>query len=89
MREPRVLNMKRDGYPADAVLVDRSTPYGNPFYIGQHGTREQVCDLFDTYAAERDEREPAWLAPLRGRDLLCHCEPQRCHARTLLRLANR
>jgi hypothetical protein len=34
--------------------------------------------------------EPAWLEPLRGRDLVCWCPRDApCHADVLLELANR
>ena len=41
----------------------------------------------------RARTEPEWLKPLRGKSLTCWCKPKpessvRCHAETLLRLAN-
>jgi hypothetical protein len=92
---PDIYNAKRPGeIPKGAVVVDRSTPWGNP-YIVQLGesTRASICAQFETYATERHAREPQWLAPLVGKDLVCHCRspngPKRqCHAQTLLRLAN-
>nr|DAV12599.1 MAG TPA: protein of unknown function (DUF4326) [Caudoviricetes sp.] len=76
----RVLNMKRDGYPADAVCIDRGTAYGNPYVIGVHGkTRDEVCDLHMEYARKRAAENPAWLEYLRGKDIVCYCKPKRCH----------
>lgn len=80
-----------EGVFGNAVLVDRSTPWGNP-YTMMEDTREErnrVCDEFEEYAAERLKREPTWLDPLVGKSLKCHCAPKRCHADTLLRLANK
>jgi hypothetical protein len=38
---------------------------------------------------EEIERNPDWLAPLRGHDLACWCPlDQPCHADVLLELAN-
>lgn len=89
-----IFNLKY-GWQSDAVLVDRSSPWGNPFQIGRDGNRDEVCDLFETYAVDRLAREPEWLDKLRGRDLVCRCRDdryprgsKRCHAETLLRLAN-
>lgn len=84
--------------PPDAVLVDRKTPWGNPFHMSHEmgsgiGSRQWACDEFAKYAAARVEREPGWLAPLRGKSLVCWCKRPdkevRCHADTLLLLANR
>ena len=85
--------------PAGAVLVDRTTPWGNPFTMTHEGgagigSRNWACDEFEKYAAARLEREPGWLEPLRGKDLICWCQspgeenPKRCHAQTLVRLAD-
>lgn len=71
-----------------AIRVDRTTPWGNPFYIGPDGDRDDVCDNFETYAEQRLKDEPNWLDPLVNKDLACWCAPLRCHAETLIRLAN-
>lgn len=75
----RVLNKKRDGIPPGAVYIGRGSPWGNPFRIGPDGSREDVIRKFETYARERLGREPDWLAPLRGRDIVCWCNPAHCH----------
>lgn len=56
---------------ADAVLVDRTTDYGNPFIIGQHGDRTLGLKKFEYYANKRLTEEPDWLGPLHGKDLIC------------------
>lgn len=81
---PDVLNMSRVGYLIGAACIDRSTPYGNPFIIGVHGTRDEVCDLHMVWAREKAAANPAWLEYLRGKDLLCHCVPKRCHGTNYL-----
>lgn len=87
--EARVLHL-RSGDPdlATAVRVDRSSPWGNPFQIVGEIGRDEVCDKFELYAQWRLTVEPDWLKPLRGKNLACWCAPKRCHADTLLRLAN-
>ena len=50
--------------------------------------RDAVIDAFREYAIERLKREPQWLEPLRGKDLVCWCAPARCHADVLMDLAN-
>jgi hypothetical protein len=39
MIKPRVFNKMRP-HPPRAVLVDRTTDFGNPFVIGKHGNRK-------------------------------------------------
>ncbi len=48
-----------------------------------------MCDEFERYAQARLATEPTWLDELKGKDLECWCAPRRCHAETLLRMANR
>lgn len=71
-----------------AVYVGRGTDWGNPFILREEHQRDHVCDLFERYAIWRTVVEPDWLKPLRGKNLCCWCAPKRCHADTLLRLAN-
>jgi hypothetical protein len=79
----RVWNRRDKRIPATAVYVGRGTPWGNPFVIGKHGDRDQVCDRF-----EREVLPALDLTPLRGRHLSCWCAPLRCHADALLWAAN-
>ena len=82
----------------DAVKVDRSTMWGNPWKpgtwsntLGRHV--ESVEEAVDLY------RRNAWVEPhmvawvqenLRGKNLACWCalEAKHCHADVLLKLAN-
>lgn len=85
---PRVLNIRKHGKPDDAVLVDRSTRWGNPFQIGRDGTRLEVI----TKHAEWIKTQPrilACLGDLEGKDLVCWCAPLPCHAETLKNMANK
>ena len=84
----RIYNLRNGKPPDDAILVDRRTPWGNPFPTDDEEDRDFVCDEFEDYARKRHIREPAWLSPLRGKNLVCWCAPKRCHAETLRRLAN-
>ncbi len=92
---PQIYSKRKgaDPPPAGAVTVDRTSRWGNPFPMTHEGgsgigSRDWACDEFVKYAASRLEREPRWLDALRGKDLVCWCAPKRCHAETLLRLAN-
>jgi hypothetical protein len=49
IQAPRVLNKLRDPVPPGAHYIGRNSKWGNPFIIGQHGTRDDVIRLvFDT-----------------------------------------
>ena len=108
MAAPRIYNMRKsaqakDPIPPDAVYVGRAisrrhlqaSPWGNPFKVGKHGDLPKVLDLYRQYAEERLEKEPDWLEPLRGHDLVCWCQSpsdpvkQPCHAEILRELLTR
>jgi len=74
--------------PVGALYVGRPSVWGNPFATKEESDRDSVCDAFEAYAQKRNTDEPLWLAPLKGKHLECWCAPKRCHAETLLRLAN-
>ena len=88
----RIVNLKHEpGAVADgAVRIDRRTPWGNPFVIGQDGDRGQViaryrADLWRRIRTGEIDLEA--LAALHGRDLACHCAPASCHGEVLQRAA--
>jgi hypothetical protein len=85
-----ILNAKQVGTrPAvGRVYVGRPSKWGNPFVIGRDGTRDQVIAQYRAWIT----CQPALLADLhelRGKDLVCWCAPQRCHAEVLAELADR
>ncbi|KQV54685.1 DUF4326 domain-containing protein [Caulobacter sp. Root342] len=78
---------KRFGAPVGAVYCGRGSKWGNPFRIGVDGDRDAVIAKHERWLAS----QPGLLGSLddlRGKDLLCYCAPQRCHADLLLELAN-
>jgi hypothetical protein len=88
MDELKVINLKNGELELSTIRVDRGTDWGNPFVMHGEADRTRVCDLFAAYAKWRLKVEPGWLKPLKGRNLACWCAPKRCHAETLLKLAN-
>jgi hypothetical protein len=80
---PRVLNIYKDKTDANSVYCGRGSPWGNPFKIGIHGTRDEVCDKF-----EREVLPTLDVSILRGKDLVCFCAPKRCHCDSILKKAN-
>ena len=87
----KVMNARRVGKQpaADRVYVGRPSKWGNPFVIGRDGSRDEV--IIAKYRAWI-VRQPALMAALhelRGKNLVCWCAPERCHAEALIELANR
>ena len=77
------------------VRVDRSSVLGNPFYMANESERDEVCDKYELYFAEKLKTDKAFVNELRrlykihqqyGRlELFCWCAPKRCHAETIKR----
>lgn len=86
---PRVYNKYRDkNIPSDAIYIGRPTKWGNPFYIGRDGDRDEVCRKHRQYINEQPELIKQIKAELKGKDLVCFCKPLLCHGDILLEIAN-
>ena len=68
-----------------AIRVDRSTEYGNPFIMGDDGTRDEVCDSYKNHYLPNKPSILKKLPSLCGKVLVCHCYPLRCHAESLIK----
>jgi len=78
---------KRTG--AVGEYIGRPSPLGNPFVIGQDGSRAHVIRQYEEWLRQRiASREPAvvnemnrlWRLAQRGDlTLVCWCAPQACH----------
>lgn len=86
----KVLNKRTDKIPPDAVYVGRPSKWGNPYKVGEGGTREEVIEKYTQYLIETEWTTGLVLniGELRGKDLVCWCAPLPCHADFLLELAN-
>lgn len=92
---PTVYNKRDTNVPAEAVYVGRPSKYGNP-YSHQSGTqarfkvatRADAISLYRVYLKSSPELLAEAREELRGKDLVCWCAPQKCHADVLLELAN-
>lgn len=81
----RILNLKTDTVPRNALFVARPSPLGNPYAIGSDGDRDTVIEKYRVWLGARiRERDPVVCTELLGisenQPLACHCAPQRCHA---------
>ena len=88
MEKPKVWNRRDKNCPKDAVYVGRPSRWGNPFRVKEEKFRQASINLFREYAIKQLEKDPNWLKPLQGKDLVCWCAPLPCHADVLLELAN-
>lgn len=85
-----VLNKHKHGIPQGAVYIGRGSKWGNPFVIGMHGNRDEVCERHAEYLRNQvrsGEISKEELAELYGKDLVCFCAPARCHGDTLEKAA--
>lgn len=86
--------------PPGAVIVDRTSRWGNWHRVGKvydarpiPQTNAEAVAQFraDCEVLRQDDPDyfESWIAPLRGKDLVCCCAlDQPCHADVLLELAN-
>lgn len=78
---------------ADDVYIGRPSPLGNPFRIGNDGTREQVVAKYEVWlrgikdtatpqgTAAREALRRIQARVLQGErvHLVCYCAPRPCH----------
>ena len=86
---PQVYNKRDKLIPADAVYVGRPSKWGNPFTVAIHG-RKKAVDHYRTYiyGPRQAPIREAMKKELRGKDLICWCAPDPCHADIILEIAN-
>ncbi len=71
------------------VYIGRGSRWGNPFRIGQDGTREEVIEKYREYILHGDGRHlQEYVHHLRGKTCVCYCHPQPCHGDVLAQLAD-
>lgn len=67
-----------------AVRVDRGSLFGNPFVLGADGDRDAVCDAYANHYLPHKPSIISAMPSLKGKVLICHCYPARCHAESLI-----
>ena len=61
------------------VRIDRHSIWGNPFIVGVHGTRDEVCDKYEKEYLPNQPSLLKQIHELKGKVLGCWCYPLRCH----------
>ena len=69
------------------LYVGRPSKWGNPFVLGRDGSRDEVIRKYRAWIVTQPALMSA-LHELRGKDLICWCAPESCHADVLAELAN-
>lgn len=73
--------------PEDAVIVDRTSRWGNPYEVKEFGRVEAIA-MYERWLLGNTDLI-AQLPDLRGKRLACFCKlNEPCHADVLARLAN-
>ena len=84
---PKVKNIYKDKKEPDDVYIGRGSVWGNPFKIGEDGSREDVIEKYKTFFFANPELVEN-VESLRGKSLVCFCSPKACHGDFLLKQAN-
>jgi hypothetical protein len=66
-------------------FIGRPTKWGNPFYIGTDGNREECIAKYEEWIREQPYLMES-LDELEDRILVCYCAPKPCHGDVLLKL---
>src|SRR3990167_9119085 len=86
---PKVVHCKKEPYD---VYIGRPSKWGNPFVIGEHGTREEVIEKYEEWllgirSAPNKEKAPSLKEAkeeLKDKVLGCWCAPAPCHGDVLM-----
>lgn len=78
----RTVHWRREQYDID---IRRPAKWGNPFRIGEDGTRSEVIEKFRNWILTQDHLLND-IEELRGKRLGCWCHPKPCHGDVLIDL---
>jgi hypothetical protein len=84
----KVWNKSDPNIPEDAVYIGRPSKWGNPFIVGQHGTRREVIEKYKSWLMNQPQLLEDVKKELKGKDLVCFCVPRACHGKILMEIAN-
>lgn len=82
MDNAKIVHCKKEQYD---IYIGRGSIWGNPFKIGQDGTREEVIKKYEWWIRQKPELLQQ-LHTLKGKILGCWCKPQACHGDILVKL---
>lgn len=82
----KVKNKRHDRIEQGDVYVGRPSKWGNPFVIGKDGCRSTVVRKYREWLLNSTLKHD--LHELKGKNLVCWCSPEACHADVLMEMAN-
>lgn len=80
-----VVHCKKEEYD---IYIGRGSIWGNPFKIGEDGSRDEVIEKYMNYLLTKPELISK-IGDLKGKVLGCWCSPLACHGDVLAHLVNR
>jgi hypothetical protein len=88
--KPRVLNKYKhaDIITKDDVYITRPGKFGNKYVIGKDGNRAEVVKKFRIFAYNNPDYCEMVQRELKGRNVVCVCNPLECHGDVLIEIAN-
>lgn len=89
----KVVNIHKDKHD---VYIGRAGKgqdgyFGNPFKVGQDGSREYVLEMYREYFKMRMEEDSVFrqrILELKDKTLGCFCKPQTCHGDVIAEYLN-
>lgn len=81
----RVVHCKKERYD---IYIGRPSKWGNPFFIGKDGTREEVIQKYENYLLENTDLMNS-LSELKDKILGGWCKPKTCHGDILVKYAEK
>jgi len=85
--QPRITAYARQA--GKLFMIDRSSEWGNPFYLDSDGTRDEVCDAYAKHYLPHKKSLMQKISTLQGKALGCHCAPNRCHGHGIAKIIAR
>lgn len=87
---PKLANLRKGIGPTteNDVLIDRTSKWGNPFYVDQHGSRIEVIQMYEEYILGQKVLLRQ-LPELLNKTLWCWCTPNPCHGDVLIKLVKK
>lgn len=77
----KVVHCKKERFD---IYIGRPSPFGNPFVIGKHGTREECIIKYKHYLVNNKKLLDK-LRAFTGNEVLgCWCYPQDCHGYAII-----
>ena len=70
------------------VYIGRPGIWGNPYIIGDHGTRAEVIEMYRHHLLSSPELLKL-LPTLKDKTLGCWCKPNACHGDVIAELADK